>query len=52
MVDYDELSDLEKSVDYPEEFIEELRREFLTGDAQEALIRAEQQSIDIQQIIE
>ncbi|HUQ85872.1 MAG TPA: hypothetical protein VM077_06140 [Candidatus Limnocylindrales bacterium] len=52
MIDYDELNDREKSVDYPEEFIEELRAEFRSGDTHEALARAEKQNIDIQQIIE
>lgn len=52
MVDYDELNDHEKSVDYPDEFIEELRTEFRSGDTHEALARAEKQNIDIQKIIE
>jgi hypothetical protein len=52
MIDYDELSDREKHVDYPEEFIAELRAEFQSGDTYEALARAEKQNIDIQKIIE
>lgn len=51
MIDYEELDDHEKWVDYPEEFIEELRILFQSGDTQEALARAEDQNIDIQRII-
>ncbi len=52
MIDYEDLNDHEKYVDYPEEFIEELRMEFRSGDTHEALTRAEKQNIDIQLIIE
>ena len=52
MLDYDELNDLEKSVDYPEEFIKELRTEFQSGNTGEALSRAENQGLDIRDIIE
>ncbi len=31
MLNYDELSDQEKAIDYPEEFVEELRNEYLSG---------------------
>ncbi len=52
MLDYDELDDREKSVDYPEEFVEELRSVFQSGDTYAALARAESQGIDIHEIIE
>jgi hypothetical protein len=52
MLDYDELNDQEKYVDFPEEFIEELRRAFHAGREDEALVRAEEQGIDIHEIIQ
>ena len=52
MIDYDELNDREKSIDYPDEFIQELREEFQSGDTYSALARAEKQNVDIQKIIE
>lgn len=52
MLNYDELSDQEKAVDYPEEFIAELRQEYIEGNEDEALNRAEEQGIDLQQIIQ
>ena len=52
MLDYDELSDLEKCADYPEEFIKELRTEFQSGNRDEALTRCENQGLDIREIIE
>jgi hypothetical protein len=51
MIDYEELSDQEKFVDYPEEFIAELRKAFQSGKEDEALERAEGQGIDIHEII-
>lgn len=51
MGNYDELTDREKCVDFPDEFVEELRGEFLAGHADTALERAEQQGIDIREII-
>ncbi len=51
MLDYEELNDQEKYVDYPDEFIAELRREFHAGHEDEALVRAEDQGIDIHEII-
>ncbi len=51
MHDYHELSDLEKFVDYPEDFVEELRKEFQSGNTAEALARAEAQGIDLMEII-
>ena len=51
MGNYEELSDQEKSVDFPEEFVEELRQAFLAGREEEALERAEEQGIDIRDII-
>ena len=51
MLNYDELNDQEKAVDYPEEFVEELRKEYHAGNEDEALTRAEDQGIDLQEII-
>jgi hypothetical protein len=51
MLNYDELSDQEKAVDYPEEFIAELRTEYYAGNEEVALTRAEEQGIDLQEII-
>jgi hypothetical protein len=51
MINYEDLSDQEKYIDYPEEFIEELRNEYLTGNEDEALNRAEEVGIDIREII-
>lgn len=50
-MNYEELSDREKSVDFPEEFVEELRAAFMAGHEDEALERAEEQGIDIRAII-
>lgn len=51
MLNYDELSDQEKAVDYPEEFVAELRAEYHSGNEDEALDRAEAQGLDLQEII-
>ena len=51
MINYEDLSDQEKFIDYPEEFVEELRNEYLTGNEDEALNRAEEVGIDIRDII-
>lgn len=51
MLNYDELNDQEKAIDYPEEFVEELRQEYMSGNEDEALSRAENQGIDLQEII-
>ncbi|MGI8420412.1 MAG: hypothetical protein ACR2LN_07290 [Candidatus Levyibacteriota bacterium] len=51
MGNYEELNDREKSIDFPEEFVEELRSAFLSGKEDEALQRAEEQGIDIREII-
>ncbi len=51
MGNYEELSDREKSVDFPEEFIQELRHAYLAGYENEALERAEEQGIDLLDII-
>ena len=51
MLNYDELSDQEKAVDYPEEFVAELRAEYHSGNEDEALTRAEEQGIDLTEII-
>jgi hypothetical protein len=51
MGNYEELSDREKSVDFPEEFIQELRESYLDGYEDEAIERAEQQGIDLREII-
>ena len=51
MLNYDELSDQEKAVDYPEEFIAELRSEYHSGNEDQAMNRAEEQGIDLQEII-
>lgn len=51
MGNYEELSDREKSVDFPEEFIQELRGAYLAGYEDEAIERAEEQGIDLIEII-
>lgn len=51
-MNYEDLSDQEKSVDYPDEFVEELRAAYLAGHEDEALARAEEQGIDILKIID
>jgi hypothetical protein len=51
MGNYEELNDREKSVDFPEEFIKELRDAYLAGYENEAMERAEQQGIDLLEII-
>ena len=51
MGNYEELSDKEKSVDFPDEFVDELRAEYLDGNTAEAIERAEEQGIDLQKII-
>ena len=51
MGNYEELSDQEKYVDFPEEFITELRDAFLSGLEDEAIERAEEQGIDLLKII-
>lgn len=50
-MNYEELTDREKSVDFPEEFVEELRSAFMAGHEGEALERAEEFGIDIREII-
>lgn len=51
MGNYEELNDQEKSIDFPEEFVKELRAAYLSGYEDEALERAEQQGIDLLEII-
>jgi len=51
MGNYEELSDQEKNIDFPEEFVKELRDAYLAGYENEALKRAEDQGIDLLQII-
>jgi len=51
MGNYEELSDMEKSVDFPEEFVKELRDAYLDGYEDEAIERAEEQGIDLLEII-
>lgn len=51
MINYEDLSDHEKFIDYPEEFIEELRNEYINGNEDDALTRAEELGIDIRDII-
>lgn len=51
MGNYEELNDREKSIDFPEEFIQELRAAYLAGYEDEAIERAEQQGIDLLDII-
>ncbi len=51
MINYEDLSDQEKYIDYPDEFVAELRNEYLTGNEDEALNRAEEVGIDIREII-
>lgn len=48
---YDDLNDDEKNEKYPEEFIEELQEEFQSGNIDEAISRAEDQGIGIEEII-
>lgn len=49
--EYDDLDDDEKNEKYPEEFIEELQEEFQSGNIDEAITRAEDQGIGIEEII-
>lgn len=51
-MNYEELSDQEKCVDYPEQFIEELRAAYLAGYEDDAITRAEEQGVDIHKIID
>ena len=51
MNDYENLEDDEKNEKYPDEFIEELQEEFRSGNIDEAISRAEDQGIDIGEII-
>ena len=51
MGNYEELNDQEKSIDFPDEFIKELRDAYLAGYEDEAIERAEQQGIDLLKII-
>ena len=51
MGNYEELTDREKSIDFPEEFIQELRHAYLSGYEDEAIERAEEQGIDLREII-
>lgn len=52
MDDYDKLEDDEKYEKYPDEFIEELKEEFSSGNIDEAISRAEDQGIEIDEIID
>jgi len=51
MGNYEELNDREKYVDFPEEFVKELRNAYLAGYEDEAIERAEEQGIDLLEII-
>ena len=51
MGDYDKLEDDEKNEKYPDEFIEELQEEFQSGNIDEAISRAKDQDIGIEEII-
>jgi hypothetical protein len=51
MGNYEELNDREKSIDFPEEFVKELRDAYLAGYEDEAIERAEEQGIDLLDII-
>jgi hypothetical protein len=51
MGNYEELTDKEKIIDFPEEFIEELREAYLSGREDEAIERADAQSVDLREII-
>ena len=51
-MNYEDLNDQEKFVDYPEQFVEELRNAYLSGNEADALTRAEEQGIDIREIID
>jgi len=51
MGNYEELSDREKSIDFPDEFVKELRSAYLSGYEDEAIERAEEQGIDLLDII-
>jgi hypothetical protein len=51
MGNYEELSDQEKNIDFPEEFVQELRDAYLSGYEDEAIERAEEQGIDLLEII-
>lgn len=51
MINYEDLSDQEKYIDYPEEFVAELRSEFHNGNEDAALTRAEEVGLDIRDII-
>lgn len=51
MDDYKELDDDEKNEKYPEEFVEELQEEFQSGNIDEAISRAEDQGIGLEEII-
>ncbi len=48
---YDDLDDDQKAEDFPDEFVEELRDEFGSGNIDEAISRAEDQGIDLGEII-
>ncbi len=51
MDNYDNLDDDEKNEKFPDEFIEELQEEFHSGNIDEAINRAEDQGIDISELI-
>ncbi len=51
MDNYNDLDDDQKNEKYPEEFIEELQEEFQSGNIDEAISRAEEQGIGIDEII-
>ncbi len=51
MDEYDNLEDDEKNEKYPEEFVEELQEEFQSGNIVEAIQRAEDQGVDLEEII-
>lgn len=49
--EYNNLEDDQKNEKYPEEFIGELQEEFQSGNIDEAINRAEDQGIGIDEII-
>lgn len=49
--EYDDLDDDEKNKKFPEKFIEELQEDFQSGNIKEAISRAEDQGIGIEEIM-
>jgi hypothetical protein len=47
---YDELDDNQKCEHYPDEFLEELQEQFQSGEVYEAVERAEEQGIDVDEL--